>query len=74
MRGYEEKLQKELNKTIAERDELKKEQEYITFLYQELEAANLQENEQIELEEELEQLNNVELIKENLDKMRKTSF
>ena len=63
------KLQKELNKTIAERDELKKEQEYITFLYQELEAANLQENEQIELEEELEQLNNVELIKENLDKV-----
>lgn len=63
------KLQKELEKTIVKRDELKKEQDYIAFLFQELEAANLQENEQIELEEELEQLNNVELIKENLDKV-----
>lgn len=62
-------FQKELNKAITEREELKKEQDYNAFLFQELEIANLQENEQAELEEELEQLNNVELIKENLDRV-----
>lgn len=62
-------FQKELNKAIAERDELKKEQDYNAFMFNELETANLQENEQVELEEELEQLSNVELIKESLDKV-----
>lgn len=62
-------IQVELQKAIQERDELIKEQDYNLFLYQELEASNLIENEQEALEEDLEKLNNVELIKENLDKV-----
>lgn len=62
-------LKKELNTAISQKEELQKEQEYNSFLFQELEAANLQEDEQIDLEEELEQLNNVELIKESLDRV-----
>lgn len=62
------KAQKEFEKAQNEKESLAKEQEYNTFLFKELEEANLQPNEQEELEEELEQLNNVELIKENLDK------
>ncbi|BCY29497.1 DNA repair protein RecN [Flavobacterium okayamense] len=60
---------KELSKAVSEREELKKEQDYVSFLFNELEAANLEADEQIELEEELEKLNNVELIKENLDRV-----
>lgn len=60
---------KELSKAVSEREELKKEQDYVFFLFNELEAANLEEGEQSELEEELEKLNNVELIKENLDRV-----
>lgn len=61
-------LQKELDKAKSEKESLAKEQEYNSFLFRELEEANLQPSEQEGLEEELEQLNNVELIKENLDK------
>lgn len=60
---------KELSKAVSEREELIKEQDYVFFLFNELEAANLEEGEQSELEEELEKLNNVELIKENLDRV-----
>ena len=45
-----------------------KEQDYNTFLLEELLAAKLKVNEQEELEQVYEQLNNVEFIKENLDK------
>jgi len=45
-----------------------KEQDYNTFLLEELLAAQLKSNEQAELESVFEQLNNVELIKEALDK------
>lgn len=62
------KAQKELDKALIEKESLAKEQEYNAFLFKELDEASLQPNEQEELEEELEQLNNVELIKENLDK------
>lgn len=62
------KAQKELDKALIEKESLAKEQEYNAFLFKELDEADLQPNEQEELEEELEQLNNVELIKENLDK------
>lgn len=62
------KAQKELDKALIEKESLAKEQEYNAFLFNELDEADLQPNEQEELEEELEQLNNVELIKENLDK------
>jgi DNA repair protein RecN (Recombination protein N) len=44
------------------------EQDYNTFLLEELLAAQLKLNEQEELEQIYEQLNNVEFIKENLDK------
>ena len=47
---------------------LLKEQDYNTFLLEELQAAQLKLNEQEELEQVYEQLNNVEFIKENLDK------
>ena len=47
---------------------LLKEQDYNTFLLDELLAAKLKVNEQEELEQVYEQLNNVEFIKENLDK------
>ena len=46
-----------------------KEQEYHTFLYEELEAAQLISDEQENLESSYEALNNVEFIKENLDKL-----
>lgn len=62
-------VQKELNEAVANRNELVKEQEYNSFLLQELLAANLKPEEQSVLEEELETLSNVELIKENLDKI-----
>lgn len=47
---------------------LLKEQDYTTFLLEELLLAKLKVNEQEELEQVYEQLNNVEFIKENLDK------
>lgn len=47
---------------------LLKEQDYHSFLLDELLAAKLKVNEQEELEQVYEQLNNVEFIKENLDK------
>ena len=47
---------------------LLKEQDYNTFLLDELLAAKLKVNEQEELEQVYDQLNNVEFIKENLDK------
>ncbi|WP_445722518.1 DNA repair protein RecN [Flavobacterium sp.] len=62
------KATKELNKLIAEKESLSKEKEYNTFLLEELLAAKLKAGEQAELEEELEQLSNVEFIKENVDK------
>jgi DNA repair protein RecN (Recombination protein N) len=46
-----------------------KEKDYNEFLFQELEAANLKEGELQELEQQHQSLNNVEFIKENLDKL-----
>lgn len=63
------KKQKELHHLTEEKSALSKEQEYNNFLLQELLAAKLKNGEQAELEEELEQLSNVELIKENLDRV-----
>ena len=45
-----------------------KEKDYNEFLYQELETANLKEDELEELEQQYQTLSNVEFIKENLDK------
>ncbi len=57
--------QKELKQMIAEKAALEKEYEYNSFLLNELLSANLVDGEQELLEQELEQLSNVEFIKEN---------
>ncbi|MEZ4854706.1 DNA repair protein RecN [Flavobacterium sp.] len=62
------KAQQKINAFQEEQNSLAKEQEYNQFLLQELVAAQLKSNEQQDLEEEREQLANVELIKESLDK------
>lgn len=46
-----------------------KEKDYNEFLFQELDAANLKAGELAELEQQYQSLNNVEFIKENLDKL-----
>ncbi|WP_136666846.1 DNA repair protein RecN [Flavobacterium sp. H122] len=58
----------ELKKLVSEKDSLSKEADYNAFLLEELLAANLKEGEQAELEATYEKLNNVEFIKENLDR------
>lgn len=61
--------QKELKQLISEKEALVKEYEYNSFLLNELLVANLVEGEQEELEQELEQLSNVEFIKENFERI-----
>lgn len=58
----------QLKKLISDKEALSKEQDYNTFLLEELLAANLKAGEQSELEAVFERLNNVEFIKEALDK------
>lgn len=58
----------QLKKLISEKESLTKEQDYNSFLLEELLAANLKAGEQSELESIFEKLNNVEFIKESLDK------
>ena len=57
-----------LNALIKRKSEASKEQEYNSFLLEELVSAKLKSGEQEILEENYEQLNNVEIIKEALDK------
>jgi DNA repair protein RecN (Recombination protein N) len=61
--------QKELKQLISEKEALVKEYEYNSFLLNELLAANLVDDEQEALEQELEQLSNVEFIKENFERI-----
>jgi len=61
--------QKELKQLISEKEALLKEYEYNSFLLNELLAANLIDGEQETLEQELEQLSNVEFIKENFERI-----
>lgn len=56
------------NALIKKQSDSGKEQEYNTFLLNELVAAQLKSGEQEELETDYEKLNNVEIIKESLDK------
>ncbi|KDN56402.1 DNA repair protein RecN [Flavobacterium seoulense] len=58
----------QLNSLIKKQSESNKEQEYHTFLLNELLTAQLKQGEQEELESVFEQLNNVEIIKEAIDK------
>ncbi|WP_282050023.1 DNA repair protein RecN [Maribacter aquivivus] len=62
------KAQKELDKLIEVQSTANKEQDYNTFLLEELEKTPLKAGVIEELEEEYEQLNNVELIMEQLSK------
>jgi DNA repair protein RecN (Recombination protein N) len=57
-----------LNELLKQKADAFKEQEYNTFLLDELVAAKLKSGEQETLEADYEQLNNVEIIKESLDK------
>jgi DNA repair protein RecN (Recombination protein N) len=71
---YKENLSKykeaksKLKKLHSDKETLSKEQDYNTFLLEELLAANLKSGEQEELEVVFEKLNNIEFIKESLDK------
>ena len=57
-----------LNALLKKQSDSGKEQEYNTFLLNELIAAKLKSGEQEELEADFEKLNNVEIIKESIDK------
>ncbi len=57
-----------LNALLKRQSDSGKEQEYNTFLLNELIAAKLKSGEQEELEADFEKLNNVEIIKESIDK------
>ncbi|WP_163411279.1 DNA repair protein RecN [Flavobacterium ajazii] len=57
-----------LNALLKKQSDAGKEQEYNTFLLNELVAAKLKSGEQEELEDDFEKLNNVEIIKESIDK------
>ncbi len=61
-------LKSNLSDLRSRLQEASKEQDYNSFLLDELLAAKLKSGEQEELESVFEQLNNVELIKENLDR------
>ncbi len=61
--------QKELKQLISEKDALIKEYEYNSFLLNELLSAHLIDGEQEALEQELEQLSNVEFIKEHFERI-----
>jgi DNA repair protein RecN (Recombination protein N) len=61
--------QKQLTEAAGEKQLLEKEHEYNSYLLNELLAANLQVGEQEILEQELEQLSNVEFIKEQFSRM-----
>lgn len=57
-----------LNSLLKKQAESAKEQEYNTFLLDELVSAQLKSGEQETLEADFEKLNNVEIIKESIDK------
>ncbi|MFV8373086.1 DNA repair protein RecN [Flavobacterium sp. LB2P74] len=57
-----------LNSLLKRQSESKKEQEYNTFLLDELVTAQLKSGEQESLEADFEKLNNVEIIKESIDR------
>lgn len=60
-------LKKELNKTLEKSDKLKADYVYYEYQYKQLEDANLNIENQIELEQELKLLNNAEEIKNSLN-------
>ncbi|OUD33491.1 DNA repair protein RecN, partial [Flavobacterium sp. FPG59] len=67
LKGYKSDTSK-LNALLKKQSEAKKEQEYNTFLLNELVEAKLKSGEQEILESDFEKLNNVEIIKESISK------
>ncbi|MBB1194091.1 DNA repair protein RecN [Flavobacterium sp. SOK18b] len=67
LKGYKSDTSK-LNVLLKKQSEAKKEQEYNTFLLNELVEAKLKSGEQEILESDFEKLNNVEIIKESMSK------
>lgn len=62
-------IQKEVKQLTSEKEALVKEYEYNSYLLNELLVANLVDGEQEDLEQELEQLSNVEFIKDNFERI-----
>ena len=62
------KVEVKYNELLTSKNALSKEQDYTTFLLEELIAADLKVGEQELFESELEKLNNIEFIKENIEK------
>ena len=60
------KLQKELITILESQEQAQRQYDYNLFLFEELEKANFVLGEQVELEQKIEQLSNVEQIKESL--------
>jgi len=67
LKGYKSDRSK-LNALLKKQSDSGKEQEYNTYLLNELVTAKLKSGEQEELEADFEKLNNVEIIKEAMDK------
>ncbi|MGN7809714.1 DNA repair protein RecN [Flavobacterium sp. 22076] len=67
LKSYKSEKSK-LNALLKKQSDSGKEQEYNTFLLNELVSAKLKSGEQAELEADFEKLNNVEIIKESIDK------
>lgn len=67
LKGYKSDKSK-LNALLKKQSDSGKEQEYNTYLLNELVTAKLKSGEQEELETDFEKLNNVEIIKEAMDK------
>ena len=65
---FYQKIKKQLNELKVKEQENSTKQDYLQFLFNELNAASLKENEQEENEQELEVLNNAEDIKTGLCK------
>jgi DNA repair protein RecN (Recombination protein N) len=59
-------LKKELSEILSDQEQAKQQYDYNFFLFEELEKADFQLGEQAELEQKIDQLNNVEQIKESL--------
>jgi DNA repair protein RecN (Recombination protein N) len=63
------KLKEALENKIAENDQMTKDLDYFQFQFNELNEANLVENEQTELEQKLESLSNSETIRSGLERI-----
>jgi len=72
--GLYNKIKKEFNQLVSDQEKEKEQYEYNLHLFRELEEANLKENEQQEVEQELDKLNNIETIKLNLSESQAIAF